>query len=157
MSTVLSLRSTALTTLHRKPPAPGLYPALTCIIHLCSYHSVYKPSARALSKPGIVPFAFKHTWNKKANVFNCSLVTNKGNNSESDFTYRYGRMLCVIDGLGQWDGCSPRCWRGSLLHCSQLSVDDLIRTSAGCLTVGRSGKGLFIRVCVAHPAVGSFT
>ena len=38
------------------------------------------------------------TWNQKDKVFNCSSVTNEGNNSESDLTCRYGGMLCGTDG-----------------------------------------------------------
>lgn len=124
-----------------EPPAPALYPAVTYIIHLCSYQSVYKHSARALSKPGTVPLAFKHTWNEKDKVLNCSLVTHKGNNTGSDFTRRFGGRLCVIDGLGQWHGCSPRCWPDSRPHRSQLWVDELTGTSAvGWVSDCRQGR-----------------
>lgn len=56
----------------------------------------------------------------------------------------------MIDGLGQWDGCSAWGWQGSLVHYSQLMADDLTRTSAGCLPVGRDNNSLFIILQWAH-------
>lgn len=55
----------------------------------------------------------------------------------------------MIDGLGQWDDCSVWVWLGSPNY-SQLTVDDLTLTSAGCLTVGRDDNGLFIILQWSH-------